>query len=76
MKRTLALCACRVAFGALAALPVGYLLVAVNNAGTDNGPSFYFWLIRSTGSATGWSAFGALMALLWHAIASLDRNSN
>jgi hypothetical protein len=74
MLRLSALCFCRVVFAALAFIPLGYLLFAVNNVGEETSFSFYYWIIRRPIGPLGWALFGALMGLLWHAISRLNAN--
>ena len=74
MLRHRALCLCRMAFAALACVPLGYFLFAVNNIGADGSYSFYYWLIRRPSSPLGWALFGGLMGFLWHAISRLSSN--
>jgi hypothetical protein len=62
------LCLCRAAFAALVAVPVGYLLFAVNNSGGEGSYSFYNWLLHMPASAFGWAVYGAVLGCLWHAI--------
>ena len=75
MTKATLLCLCRLAFGALASLPVGYLLFAVNSLnGAGGSYSMSNWLLRESGSALAWAAFGAVMGYLWHAISRLNSN--
>jgi hypothetical protein len=69
------LCLCRAAFGALASLPLGYLLFAINSLNGDGGSySMSNWLFHELSSAIAWAASGAVMGCLWHAISRLGSN--
>ena len=63
---------CRATFGGLACVPLGYLLMAVNNLNGDSGSySLLNWILRVPSGPLGWALFGIVMGLLWHAISSL-----
>jgi hypothetical protein len=69
------LCLCRAVFAALAFLPIGYLLLIVNNLnGNEGSYSFYNWLTRAPMSVLGWAFFGAVLGCLWHAMSRLNSN--
>lgn len=68
------LCLCRAAFAALVAVPVGYMLFAINSINGDGSYSLYHWLLREPESAVGRVAFGAVLGCLWHAISRLNSN--
>jgi hypothetical protein len=75
MRNNRLLCGCRAALGALAFLPIGYLLFAVNSLnGNDGSYSMSNWLLREPTSAFSWAFFGVVMGCLWHAIARLNSN--
>ncbi len=66
---------CRILFGALLAVPIGYFLYAVAE-GAGGGPVFSVWLTRTPSNPLEWAIVGAIMGALWHAIRQLDKNSN
>jgi hypothetical protein len=69
------LCLCRAAFAALVFLPIGYLLLIVNNLNGDGGSySFPNWLSHDPVSALGWATFGAVLGCLWHTISRMNSN--
>ena len=76
IKRTLwALCLCRVSFGFLTLVIVGYLLLIVNNLNGDTGSySFVNWIYYHPDSVFGWGIIGGIFGVLWHVISTLDRD--
>jgi hypothetical protein len=56
-------------------VPVGYLLMALNNLNGDSGSySMFFWFYRMPVQPIGWMIFGGVLGALWHAISQLNSN--
>jgi len=74
MSRNIWLALCRMLFGALVAIPVGYLLVVVEYLNGDTNYSIYYWFYRVPQQPFGWMVFGAVLGGLWHVISRLNSN--
>ena len=76
MRRVSSLCLYRVAFVAIASIPLGYFVFALPDIGIQDGPmSIQWWIKFRPGSLMLWLLFGGTLGALWHLIASA-RNSN
>jgi predicted transcriptional regulator len=65
MSKSMHLAICRVLFGALAAIPLGYFITAVAQGAQGFGP-ISGWLSHQPGANLEWAAYGAAMGALWH----------
>jgi hypothetical protein len=68
MRSISALYLYRVAFGAIAAIPIGYFVFAPTDMGPYGAEPIQWWIKFRPGSFAFWLLFGAALGTLWHLI--------